>query len=86
VSNVIFLQSQNSYGLDGLGSFSWKSKIFLFFIMLTPALGPTNSPIQIVPRAVFLGVKRQGPEADHSCPSNAEVKKGRAIPLLPHMS
>jgi hypothetical protein len=31
----------------------------------------------------FLGVKRQGREADHSPPSDAEVKNGGAIPLFP---
>jgi hypothetical protein len=40
-----------------------------------PALGPTQSPIQWVPGALSLGVKRQGREADHSPPSSAEVKE-----------
>jgi hypothetical protein len=44
------------------------------------ALGPTQPSIQWVP-----GVKWQGREADHSPPSNAEVKNGGAIPPLPHM-
>jgi len=37
------------------------------------ALGPTQPPIQWVPRALSLGVKRPGREADHSPPSSAEV-------------
>jgi hypothetical protein len=40
-----------------------------------PALGPTQPPVQWVPRALSLGIKRTGREADHSLPSNAEVKE-----------
>jgi hypothetical protein len=32
------------------------------------------------------GIKRPGPEADHSSPSSAEVKNGGAIPPFSHMS
>jgi hypothetical protein len=39
------------------------------------ALGSTQPPIQWVPGALSLGVKRPGREADHSPPSNAEVKE-----------
>jgi hypothetical protein len=39
------------------------------------ALGPTQPPIQWVPGALSLGVKRPGREADHSPPSSAEVKE-----------
>jgi hypothetical protein len=35
---------------------------------------------------IFPGVKRPGREAGHSPPSNAEVKNGGTIPLLPHKS
>jgi hypothetical protein len=38
------------------------------------ALGPTQPPIQWVPGALSLVVKRPGREADHSPPSSAEVK------------
>jgi hypothetical protein len=38
------------------------------------ALEPTQPPIQWVPGAPSLEVKRPGLEADHSPPSNAEVK------------
>jgi hypothetical protein len=41
-------------------------KIFLFSMESSPALGPTQSPIQWVPAALSQGVKRQGREADHS--------------------
>jgi hypothetical protein len=48
-----------------------------------PALGQTLSPIQLVPRALSLEVKRKGRQVDLS-PSSAEVRNGGAIPLLPH--
>jgi hypothetical protein len=45
-----------------------------------PALEPTQPPIQWVPGAVSLGVKRPGRKADHPPPSSAEVaKNGGAI-------
>jgi hypothetical protein len=49
--------------------------IFLFIIASRTALGPIQPPIQWVPGALSLGVKRQGREADHSSPSSAEVKE-----------
>jgi hypothetical protein len=51
-----------------------KLGIFLFATVSSPALEPTQRPIQWVPRALSLGVKRLGREADHSPPSSAEVK------------
>jgi hypothetical protein len=39
------------------------------------ALEPTEPPVQWVPGALFLGVRRPGREADHSPPSSAEVKE-----------
>jgi hypothetical protein len=48
--------------------------IFLFTTVSRTALGATQPPIQWVPRALSLGVKRLGREADHSPPSSAEVK------------
>jgi hypothetical protein len=38
------------------------------------ALGPTQLPIQRVPGALSLGIKRPRLEADHLHPSSAEVK------------
>jgi len=38
-------------------------------------MGPTEPPIQWVPGASSLGVKRPGRGADHSPPSSAEVKE-----------
>jgi hypothetical protein len=49
-------------------------EIFLFTTASRMALGPTQ-PIQWVPEALSLGVKRPGREADHSPPSSAEVKE-----------
>jgi hypothetical protein len=43
-------------------------------LRITPAVGPTQSPIQWVPGALSWGVKWPGREADHSPPSSAEVK------------
>jgi hypothetical protein len=37
-------------------------------------LGPTQPPIQCVPGALPVGVKRPGREADYSPPSSAEFK------------
>jgi hypothetical protein len=48
--------------------------IFLFANASTPALGPTQPPIQWVPVVLSLGVKRPGHESGHSLPSSAEVK------------
>jgi hypothetical protein len=49
--------------------------IFLFNAASRRALGPTQPPIQWVPGAPSLGVKRPDREADHSFPSSAEVKE-----------
>jgi hypothetical protein len=48
--------------------------IFLLTTASRPALGPTQHPMQWVPAALSLGVKRPGREADHLPPSSAEVK------------
>jgi hypothetical protein len=59
-----------------LGFDSWRGLwIFLFTTASRTALGPTQPPIQWVPGALSLGIKRPGCEADHSPPSNAEVKE-----------
>jgi hypothetical protein len=58
----------------------------LFSTWSRPTLGPTQPHILSVPVAFFPGIKRQGCESDHSPSSSAEVKKGRAIPPLCHMS
>jgi hypothetical protein len=48
--------------------------IFSFTTVSRTALGPTHPPIQWIPGALPLGVKRPGREADHSPPSRAEIK------------
>jgi hypothetical protein len=58
-----------------LGSDSWQGLwIFLLTTVSGPALGPTQPPIQGVPKVISLEVERPGSEADHSPPSCAEVK------------
>jgi hypothetical protein len=49
--------------------------IFLFTTVSRTALGLTQPPIQWIPGALSLGVKRPGLEADHSPPSSAKVKE-----------
>jgi hypothetical protein len=48
--------------------------IFLFTTASRTALGPAQPPIQWVPGALSVEVKRPGCVADHSPPSSAEVK------------
>jgi hypothetical protein len=50
--------------------------MFLFSITSSPALGPTQPPIQWAPETLSPGVKRWGREAEHSPPSGVEVKDG----------
>jgi hypothetical protein len=49
--------------------------IFLFTTASRLALEPTQSPIQWIPGALSLGVKRPGLEADYSPPPSAEVRQ-----------
>jgi hypothetical protein len=64
------------YGLD-----SWGVRVRvpigsrIFSTSSRPALGPTQPPIQWVPRAIFRGKKWLDREAHHSPPTSAEVKK-----------
>jgi hypothetical protein len=57
--------------------------IFLFTTASRTVLGPTELPIQWVPGALSLGVKRPGCEADHSPPSSAEVKNAWSCTSTP---
>jgi hypothetical protein len=63
----------------GLGDRGFESRqglgIFLFTTVFRPALEPTQPPIQWLPEALSLGVKRPEREDDHSPPSSAEVKE-----------
>jgi hypothetical protein len=47
----------------------------VIIIIIRTALGPTQPPIQWVPGALSLGVKRPGSEAEHSPPSSGEIKE-----------
>jgi len=60
------------YGLDD--RMIGRLGIFLITIASTPALRPSQPPIQWVPGALSLRVKRLGREADHTPLSSAEVK------------
>jgi hypothetical protein len=55
-------------------------------IMCKLALQPTKSPLQWLSGALSPGIKRPGGAADHSPPSNDEIKNGGSIPPLPHTS
>jgi hypothetical protein len=55
---------------------SWRGLgIFLFTTASRTVLGPTQPPIQWVPGALSLGVKRPRREAHHSPPSSVEVEE-----------
>jgi hypothetical protein len=78
-----FVGIATGYGLDDWGSIPGRCKSFLFFTAFRLALGPTQPPIQWVPEALSPGANWLGHEADHSRPSNSEVKNVGAIPPLP---
>jgi hypothetical protein len=63
----------------------WGQEIFPFSKAFRLVLGPTQLPIEWIPRTISLGVKRPRSEADQSPLSSAEVKNGRAIPPLSYM-
>jgi hypothetical protein len=63
------------YGLNDRGfEFRQELGISLFTIASRPALDPTQPPIQWVPGALSLKVKRAGRETNHSPTSSAGVK------------
>jgi hypothetical protein len=74
VTRPITVIKKSSPGVLGFDS-RWGVGIFLFTTVSRTALGHTQPPIQWVLGALSLGVKRPGREADHSPPSNAEVKE-----------
>jgi hypothetical protein len=72
------------YGLDDRGFESRQGLgIFLFTTASRLALGLTQPPIQWVPEAPSLGVKRPVGEADNSPPSSAEVKNAWSYTSTP---
>jgi hypothetical protein len=68
-------------GWSGVRVWGGGLEFFLFTTATRTALGPTQPPIQWVPEAHSLGVKRPGREADHSPPSSAENKECRELYL-----
>jgi hypothetical protein len=71
-------------GLDDGGFQSRQGlEIFLFTTVSRPALGPTQASLKWVLGALSLGVKRPGCEADHSPPSNADVKNAWSYTSAP---
>jgi hypothetical protein len=74
------------YGLDDWGSrvrFPAGAGNLSFTTASRTALGPTQPPVQWVPGALSLRVKRPRREADHSPPSGAEVKECVELYLHP---
>jgi hypothetical protein len=72
------------YGLDDLGFESRQGwEFFLFTSTSRPALEPAQPPIQWLPGALSLGVKRLGRGADHSPPASAEVKNAWSYTSTP---
>jgi hypothetical protein len=59
--------------------------MFLFILVSRPVLGPTQPPIQWVPRALSPRLKRQRRDANRTPLSSAKVRNGGAIPPLPHI-
>jgi hypothetical protein len=66
-----------------LGFDSWRGLGIFIITASRTALEPTQPPIQWVPGALSLGVKRPGREDDYSSPSSAEVKECVELPPLP---
>jgi hypothetical protein len=74
------------YGLDDRGSrvrFPAGAGNFFFTIVSSMALGSTHPPIQWVPEALSLRVKRPVCEADRSPPPSAEVKNAWSYTSTP---
>jgi hypothetical protein len=69
-------------GCSGFDSRQWLG-IFLFTTASRTALWPTELPIQWVPGALSLGIKRPKHEADHSSPSSAEVRNAGSYTSTP---
>jgi hypothetical protein len=71
------------YGLEGRSSIPGSLRDFFLLHRVQTGSGahPTFHPMGT--RSFFPGVKRQGREANHSPPSNTEVKNGGAVPPFP---
>jgi len=72
------------YGLDNRGFESRQGVvIYLFTTTSRPGLGPIHPPVQWVPGALSLVVKRKFCEADHSSISSAGVKNAWSYKYTP---
>ena len=72
--------------LRGFNSIRGRSKSLLYFPQRHDRFwggGSTQSPIKLVPGALFPGVRRLAREIEHSLPYNAEVENARAMLPLP---
>jgi len=77
--NRLRIVSNANFGINGEESSSSATRILI-------SLGPTQPPVQWVPEALSLGVKRPDRKSDHSPPSSAEVKKSWSSASTPHTS
>jgi hypothetical protein len=59
---------------------------FLFSTPSGPSLGPTQPPKQLVPGALYPGIKRPFRKTDHSLPTSAKVKKAWIYTSTLHIS
>jgi hypothetical protein len=81
---VMSRDSSVGYGMYDTGFESQQGQEFFFFTTASrPNLEPTQSPIQWVPGALSLAIKRRGREADPSPPSSARSRMCGAISPLP---
>jgi hypothetical protein len=74
-TNSVFSKIFSVYTEPAVHREFWALLNTLPYIVSRPVQGPTQPPIQWVPRALSLGLKRPEREADHSPPSSAEVKE-----------
>jgi len=70
----IWSSYKTDYELDDRGFESWQRLRIFPFTTFSPALGPTQPPIQRLTGALSLGVKLPGCEVDHSLPSCSEIR------------
>jgi hypothetical protein len=73
------------YRLDGQCTIPGSARLFSYPQRPDRLWGPPTVLSNMYQGSV-LGLKRPGRDADHSPPSIAEAKNGRAIPPVPHMS
>jgi hypothetical protein len=84
MSHDISVSMATEYELDGRGSIPGEATYYFLRVSI-PALGPTELTIQWIPRVLTQGLKRQEREADHSPPTNADVKNGDIPPFPTHL-